>query len=220
MKTSLRECLTYLRDFVLPGPPRPKYRLEEDDIPMDKSSSVRGKPDLSYYTKPLRHYIDLYNASLQKIPKQDLTTDRVNLAWRQRVYGTWGLSVKGAEAVPYLLSLVSHENPDAREDAASLLGELRDNEEVADVLLAQLLNEKDLVAQSALIDALGKLRYTPAIPALAASILDATSDPDIRLDAVESLGRIVKQDFSQAQDRLAEAASWLSAHGYTKGSTA
>lgn len=215
MKPVLRKWLPYFRDLLLPRSPKPKYPLEEDDIPMDKSSPVRGKRDLSYYTKPLDHYIGLYEAALQQVSKNESTRDRINLAWRQRVHGCNGLLVKGSEAVPYLLRLVSHEDPDAREDAAFLLGELRDNKEVAGVLLAQLVDETDLVVQSATIEALGKLRYRPAIPALAALILDGTSDRDVRLDAVESLGRIVKHSFSQAQDPLAEAASWLRANGYT-----
>jgi hypothetical protein len=35
-------------------------RLAEDRIPVDKN----GKRDLSFYTEPVTHYIDLYNASL------------------------------------------------------------------------------------------------------------------------------------------------------------
>jgi hypothetical protein len=192
--------------------PKRKFRLEEDNIPID----ARGKPDLSRYTKPLAHYISLYEASMTRIPEAELSEARANLAFRQRVHATWGLRAKGAEAIPFLLTLVCRKNSDSREDASFLLGEMERTDGIADVLLAQLNNEKDLVAQSAMIQALGKLRYQPAVQAMARLILSHDVDHDIRLDAADSLGRIVKILFSESDDSLAAAISWLGTQGYSR----
>jgi len=192
--------------------PKRKFRLEEDKIPVDG----HGRPDLSRYSKPLAHYISLYEASMTRIPAAELSSERANFAFRQRVHATWGLRAKGAEAIPYLLTLVNRKNPDAREDASFLLGELKRSEGIADVLLAQLKNEEELVAQSVMIQALGKLRYRPAVPALARLILLDDIDRDIQLDAVDSLGRIMKIDFSESGEPLVAAISWLATQGYSR----
>jgi hypothetical protein len=192
--------------------PKRKFRIEEDNIPID----AKGKPELSRYTKPLAHYISLYEASMARIPEAELSSERANFAFRQRVHATWGLMAKGTEAIPYLLTLVSRKNSDAREDASFLLGELKRTDGIADVLLAHLNNEKDLVAQSAMIGALGKLRYKPAVHAMARLILSDDIDRDIRLDAVDSLGRIEKIAFSKSNDPLAAATSWLATEGYSR----
>jgi hypothetical protein len=59
-----------------------------------------------------------------------------------------------------------------------------------------------------MIDALGKLRYQPAVPAMARLILRDDIDRDIRLAGVDSLGRIVKVAFSESGDPLGSAVFW------------
>ena len=183
-------------------PPKPPS-LPEDSIPVDK----RGVCDLSFYTEPLEHYIELYNSFLATRWKGSSLEQR-GLAWKQRVHGTNGLLVRGREALPFLLTLIRHSNPDAREDAYFLLGELRSDPAISKELLECLQNEKDLVARSAVIAALGKCRYRPAIPALRSIILGPDVDADTRWDAADSLGSIVGQDFS-GPDKLAKAQAWL-----------
>jgi hypothetical protein len=207
--SGLAKHFAKMRQVLLP---KHKFRLEEDNIPID----ARGKPDLSRYTKPLAHYISLYEASMTKIAEAEFSDGRANLAFRQRVHATWGLLAKGSEAIPFLLTLVGRKDSDAREDASFLLGELKRTDGIADVLLAQLNNEKDLVAQSAMIQALGKLRYQPAAQAMARLILSDDVDSDIRLDAADSLGRIVKIAFSESGDPLPAAISWLATQGYSR----
>jgi hypothetical protein len=199
----------------------PKPLLPEDRIPRDKM----GKPDLSFYTDPLQHYIDLYNSFLNT-QWRGLKHGQRALAWKQRVHGTWGLSVKGEEALPFLLTLIRHPNPDAREDGYFLLGELKSNAGISEQLFVCLQNEKDLVAKSAVIDALGKCRYRPAIPALANLILDKEVDIDTRWNAADSLGSILGDDFAgddfagddfagenfAGRDKLEKAEAWLAAH--------
>jgi hypothetical protein len=184
----------------------PKPDLPEDRIPADE----RGKRDLSFYTEPLQHYIDLYNSFINANWKGS-TSDEQRLAWKQRVHGTWGLLAKGQEALPFLLTLVRHANPDAREDASYLLGELKLEAGISEQLLHCLQNETDLVAKSSMIEALGKVRYRPAIPALALLILDKGVDVDTRWNAADSLGRIVGQDFS-GPEKLLKAEAWLAGH--------
>jgi len=192
--------------------PKGKYPLEEDSFPKDKS----GKPDLSLYKKPLADYIAMYEASMAEIPKRELSPDRANLAWRQRVYAVWGFTAKGTEAIPYLLTLVRHKNPGAREDSAFLLGELKRSEGIADVLTDQLEKETDLVAKTSFILALGSLRYKQAIPTLARLIFDNRTDPDHRIDAVDSLDKIAKTSFSKSSDPVGAATEWLKASGHAK----
>lgn len=190
---------------------KPQYRLEEDEIPVD----ARGKPDISRYTKPLDYYIALYESSLARPARRDL--EQSSFLFRKRVHATWGLLAKGSSAIPYLLHLMQHTSPDAREDASHLLGELKDQAGVADVLLHHMENETDLVARSAMIDALGKLRYQPAIPALARVIVTTTGDQDLRLDAADSLSRIVGVNFSESGDAVRSASKWLREHNYYPG---
>jgi len=178
----------------------------EDRIPVDK----RGRPDLSHYSEPLEHYVELYNLFLNTDWK-NATRRQQTLAWKQRVHGTWGLLAKGPEALPFLLKLVRHPNPDAREDASHLLGELRSRTDHQEQLLALLQEEEDLVVKSSLIEALGKLRYRPAIPALAAIILNQEIDVDTRWNAADSLGLIVGELFA-APDKLQRAAAWINEH--------
>ena len=175
-------------------------RVAEDRIPIDKN----GKPDLSFYTEPVTHYIDLYNASLAG----GSTREQQELAWKERVHGTWGLSAKGQQALPYILTLIRHANPDAREDGYFLLGELKSDDATSEQLLECLQGETDLVARSSLIAALGKCRYRPAIAALRSLILDADVDVDTRWDAADSLGSILGVDFS-GPDKLERAEAWL-----------
>ena len=181
----------------------PKPALAEERIPCNKN----GEPDLSYYTEPLEHYVDLYTAFLNTKAKGSTRGQQV-LAWKQRVHGTWGLLAKGPDALPFLLTLIRHSNPAAREDGAHLLGELKSDTATNDYLLACLQNEDDLVARSAIIGALGKLRYRPAIPALASLILNKDIDIDMRWNAADSLALILGQDFS-GPDKLRNAEVWL-----------
>jgi len=182
----------------------PKPNLPEDEIPIDKS----GRPDMSFYTEPLQHYIDLYGSFLDS---SGTSREQQRSAWKQRVHATWGLLAKGQEALPFLLTLVQNANPAAREDASFLLGELKSDSAISEHLLAHLGNEKDLVVLSAMIDALGKLRYRPAIPALAHMILAPEIDLDTRWNAADSLGAIAGQDFS-GPDKLQKAESWIAAN--------
>jgi HEAT repeats len=183
-----------------------KVQLREERIPRDS----KGQPDLSFYSEPLRHYIDLYNSFLNT-RWEGSTKEQQNLAWKQRVHGEWGLLAKGGEALPFLLALIRHPNPDAREDASYLLGELKKDAHISEQLLACLQSENDLVVKSAILESLGKLRYRPAIPAITSLILSKDTDVDTRWNAADSLGRIVGEDFSGA-GKLEKAEAWLAAH--------
>jgi len=185
---------------------RPKPQLPEDRIPIDR----KGKPGLSYYSEPLPHYIDLYNSFL-RTRRRGASSEEQKLAWKQRVHGTWGLFVKGQEALPYLLTLIRHPNPDAREDGSYLLGRLKLEAGVSEQLLGCLQKEQDLVAKSSMIEALGRLRYRPAIPAIASLVLNKEIDIDTRWNAADSLAQLVRQDFS-GPDKLLKAEAWLAAH--------
>ena len=150
------------------------------------------------------------------LAQSELTPENARLLFRKRVHGTYGLMVKGSDAIPYLLKLLQNSNPDAREDASFLLGELEKRDDIAELLVEHMKEEADVVARSAMIDALGKLRYEPAIPALAHVILSETIDDDTRSDAADSLAKIVGEGFSSPGDRIGAATKWLAERGYSK----
>jgi hypothetical protein len=194
---------SFLFEDIMPPVVDTGPRLPEDRIPVDK----KGKRDLSFYTEPVTHYIDLYNASLA-VRQKGWAREQDALAWKQRVHGIWGLSAKGQEALPYILTMIRHPNPDAREDGYFLLAELKGDAATGEQLLECLQSETDLVALSSLISALGKCRYRPAIPALRSLILDTDVDVDTRWDAADSVGTIVGVDFS-GPDKLEKAEAWF-----------
>jgi hypothetical protein len=176
--SAIGRFLSFLFEDIKPLLVDTTPRLAEDRIPVDK----KGKPDLSFYTEPVTHYVDLYNASLAARLKGS-TREQQALAWKQRVHGTWGLSVKGQEGLPFILTLIRHPEPDAREDGYFLLAELKGDAATGEQLLECLQSETDLVALSSLISALGKCRYRPAIPALRSLIRGTDVDVDTRWDA-------------------------------------
>jgi hypothetical protein len=93
------------------------------------------------------------------------------------------------------LAFVNCSYPEACEDACFLLGACKRPDGRGDVLLTHLREGCDLVAESAMIQALGKLRYRPALSAIAQRILRDDVDQGIRLNAVESLRQVVKISF-------------------------
>ena len=100
----------------------------------------------------------------------------VELQFKRRVHAQWGLIAKGAEAAPYALSLLQRSEPEAREDGASILGELGKDNGFVDALLESLRSETELEAKDSMIITLGSLKSRKAIPALAEIIRDGVQE--------------------------------------------
>ncbi len=122
---SIRECISSPEDA------RDAIEREMDEIPFDAS----GKPDLRYFTKSLEHYIEVYEGGWKDReasskykwsgepddPNLAVIKDLVEKGNRKRVHATWGLIAKGAEAVPYALTMLKSPDSDIREDGAGIL---------------------------------------------------------------------------------------------------
>lgn len=95
-------------------------RLKEDAYPKDS----QGRPDLSYYTDPVEHYIAMYEQFLAAAQAGRRRESVPDLSFKRRAHATWGMIAKGSEAVPYATKLLQHDLRDAREDGAAILAEI------------------------------------------------------------------------------------------------
>jgi HEAT repeat protein len=100
---------------------------------------------------------------------------------------TWALVRMGDAALPALLDLLRHDNPDARHHAAHTLGKLGDPR-AAEMLMAALGDSEAKVVMKAAF-ALGQLGASEAIPALVALLGHPDSEVQISVhDTLERFG--------------------------------
>lgn len=85
--------------------------------PVDAS----GRPDLRYYTAPLAHYVDMYEAYLAGLRAAGARRRDGRRLFALRVHAVWGLIARGAAAAQYARGLRQHAEADAREDGAAIL---------------------------------------------------------------------------------------------------
>jgi HEAT repeat protein len=172
--------------------------------------------DLSEYTEPVEHYIEMYEQYLQFLRTADRIEQDISEVERAESRGVnaqWGLIAKGADAIPYALRLLASKEPQAREDAAGIFAVLGRQTGIVDHLLKALERETDQTARDSLVLALGQLRARKAIPVLARIIQDPAAEGDNRWNAVESLGLIVRRRFIRQPDPVNAALEWLASHG-------
>jgi hypothetical protein len=184
-------------------------KLKEQDYPVAEN----GKPDLSRYSDPVEHYLELYERYLGTIGGRSGSGYEQELAFARRVHATWGLIAKGAAAVPHALLMLRHAERDAREDGAAILAELGARAEIVDGLLDALEAETSSEPRDSIIAALGQMRSQRAIPALAAIVRAESTDGDTRWTAVEALGRIARKRFLKQVDPISAAKAWLEKRG-------
>jgi len=187
--------------------------LNEAQYPVD----ARGRPDIRYYTDSLEYYIEMYEQYLGALKGKKGACYEPELAFSRRVHAMWGLIAKGAAAAPFALSLLSHSEPEAREDGPAILAEIGKDENVVDQLIRTLQSETDTEARDSLILALGRLKNRKAVPALAAIIRNEAEDGDTRWTAVESLGYVVRKRFLKQVNPVQAALAWLDNHGEFAG---
>ena len=126
---------------------------------------------------------------------------------------SWGLLARGREGLPFALQLIHSDDPDAREQGASLLGSLGKDPSITDELVKMLESETDDVARDSAIIALGQMKSKWALPTLEKILRDTTADSDTRWTAGESVGRIVRRRFGKSGGSVTdEAIAWLDAH--------
>ena len=90
--------------------------------PVDRT----GRPDLRYYTAPLAHYIDMYEAYLTELREADTRRCGCRRLFELRVLAVWGRIARGSAAVDYAQRLLQHDDEaDAREDGAAILAAVR-----------------------------------------------------------------------------------------------
>lgn len=182
-------------------------------------------PDLSRYTKPLEHYIAIYEEQ-QRFFRSPPPVDPQNaedlkrfdalcaMQYSNRVNATWGMIAKGKASIRYALQMLKSADPDAREDAGGILHALGRTAEVVEELITALENESTLQAEDSIIIALGAMRTKAAIPVLAKLLRRSDVDGDTAWTAAEALGRIVRRRFAKETDARKAAQSWLDRHGY------
>lgn len=168
--------------------------------------------DLSHYSEPLGHYIGLYEEHLAALKGPRVSQPEAKVLFQKRVTASWGLIAKGAAAAPYALSLLTHSEPEAREDGAAILGEIGREDAVVDHLVSLLETECDDTPRDSILLALGRLKNKRAIPVLARIIRDESIDGDTRWTAIESLGYIVRKRFLKQEDPHRAALAWLDSH--------
>jgi len=184
-------------------------KLKEQDYPVDEN----GKPDLTFYTDPLEHYIELYNRYLETLSGRTGPGYEQELAFARRVHAVWGLIAKGDAALPEAVKMLRHTERDAREDGAAILAELGTRAELVDALLEALKTESALQPLDSIVLALGRMRNKRAIPALAELIRADATDGDTRWTAVEALGHIARKRFLKQADPVSAALAWLDKRG-------
>lgn len=177
--------------------------FEEDLIPQIE----RGVPDPKGFGRPIEYYIDMHGQWARYLEGGDFSKVPATRAFKARVYATHGLIAKGEEALPYALTLLASKIPEYREDAAGILEAFGKRPEVVAALIRAAEVEEDLVALSALVEALGRTEAREAIPVLARIL--RKGDTDTQWDTAEALGRIAGKRFGNQPDRVAKAFAWL-----------
>ena len=185
-------------------------RLKEDDYPVDSE----GRPDLARFVDTPEYYFEMHQAYIASLQGPRIPDEEARLAYRKRVHATWGLIAQGRDAIPYALRLLDSKVPEAREDGATVLGEVGRDEEVVQFLTETLGREQTLEGKDSIILALGALKNEKAIPALAVLIRDENTDSDTQWTAIESLGKIVRKRFLKREVPLEAAREWLDGHGF------
>lgn len=192
----------WLIEFIMP--------LPEDQYPVDS----KGRPDLTYYSESVAHYVDLYQRYLAVI--DDSPRDRGDIvdAFALRVHGTWGLIAKGADSIHFAMRLLSDSRPEVRGDGTSILSEIGKNGEIIERLISTLESDSDAESTDTILAALGRMRADEAIPIIARIIRDPNVDGDTQWTAVESLAEIVRRRFLEEPEPVDAAQEWLEIHGY------
>jgi HEAT repeat protein len=202
------DVLDKMIKFVFGELHEPREPVEEDAYPRN----AKGGIDLSHFTKPLAHYVAYFDEYLVSLgPQGTSSRPAQELAYRKSVYAQWGLLAKGPdEALPYVMQLLAHPEPEARSAAAGVLEQWSDDEALVPALLAAAEVEKDPQTLSTLISALARTRTRSALPLLGRILRDpASRNGDVHWDVVDALGKIAGRRFELSEEGLRAADAWL-----------
>ena len=187
--------------------------LEEDAYPRD----AKGGIDLSHFTKPLAHYVAYFDDYLVSLgPQGTRSKPAQELAYRKSVYAQWGLIAKGPqEALPYVLQLLAHAEPEARAAAAGVLEAWSDGSSaLGPTLIAAAEKETDPETLSTLIAAIARTRTESALPLFGRILRDpASRNGDVHWAVVEAAGTIAGRRFELSDEGLRAADAWLRDQG-------
>jgi hypothetical protein len=220
--------LRWLR-IVFLGPVRPPL-LEEERFPRDAS----GRPDLTRFVRPLDHYIGYLDAYLESLRTDARPTGgaaqrpHTDSAWqayayRKGVLGQWGLIARGpGEALPYVITLLGHPLPEARQAGAGVLDAwvgAQPHPNLAAYALTAAEREasapeRDAETLSVLVELLGRIKSVESLPLLARVLRAPESRAgDVDVAAAQAVGAIAGESFEPANDPRAAADRWLRARG-------
>lgn len=160
-----------------------------------------GVPDLARLRQSAEAYYALH---LEAVREAD---------FHKRVHAQWGLVARGADALPFLMTMLRSSCPESREDAAAALARLGTSDpEVVAGLLDALRDAVSHEERDSVLLCLGALRARAAVPALAEMVRDPAVDGDTRHLAAQVLGQVVRRRFDKQPDPVAAAVAWLDAH--------
>jgi HEAT repeat protein len=190
-------------------------------------SRFRSRPLAKVSVSQLTGVCDAYWASLTQPPRRGIARPD----YSEYVQALNELANRDREIVPWVFCCLDRLEYDAREQAAFLLGELaRRGELDADQLTAAIEgltrmakrpwqeDAKELQANSAAVDALGKTNDPRALPVLQEILLSPDwAEDDLSWDAACILGRLVGESFEDADDPREAARGWIHARNEKAG---
>jgi hypothetical protein len=207
-----------------PKVPRGPARLNVD---ADVANSKRDPPELDNVSSQTLMKIcdDYWSWLAQPMVHTTAGVAEAKERYRNHVLAVNQLSLRGPEILDWAGARVAHDDYDAREQAAFLIGEVARRHPLGDRLgavvraLSQLavrpvsLDCKEAQANHGAVLSLGKIGDRKAIWALRHVLTAAEWEGDeIQSDAAEALGSVLGEPFADCEDPVDAAQDWLRSH--------
>jgi hypothetical protein len=158
-------------------------------------------------------------------PPDDASAAKAGKRYKKYVNAVNELGRRGPEIRSWARARLQHQEYDAREQAAWLIGQLGGRGQLGDQLvsIAQELcdlavrpiemDSKEVQANTAAVVALGKIGHSGGIAGLRRVLTSPEWEgDDLQWEAAQVLGRLVNEPFADAEDVVEAAQEWLGAH--------
>lgn len=158
-------------------------------------------------------------------PMDDESAAKAGKQYGRYVNAVNELGRRGPEIRSWARARLQHQEYDAREQAAWLIGQLGGRGQLGDELapIAEELSElatrsiegenKEVQANTAAVVALGKIGHPRGVAGLRRVLTSQEWEgDDLQWEAAQVLGRLVNEPFAAAEDVVEAATEWLGAH--------